>query len=94
MNDKYSIRRTLVRALARYSCPQDLNTILCDDEIILLQADPAILLREWHALTEAEFILPVAGYPEYRSLNPVLRRKIENGLSLMNDSFFAGPTAL
>lgn len=94
MNDKYAIRRTLVRALARYSCPQNLNTILCDDEIILLQADPAILLREWHALTEAEFILPVAGYPEYRSLNPVLRRKIENGVNLMWDQFFSGPQAM
>ena len=94
MKDKYAIRRTLVKALARYSCPQELNTILCDDDVILLQADPAILLREWYALTEAEFILPVTGYPEYRSLNPVLRQKLENGLSLMNDPFFAGPLAV
>ncbi|MBR1951921.1 MAG: hypothetical protein IKA32_05055 [Lentisphaeria bacterium] len=94
MKDKYTIRRALVKALARYFCPQELNTILCDDNIILLQADPSILLKEWDNLTSAEFILQVPGYPDYRSLNPVLRQKIENGLSLMNDPFFAGPFAV
>ena len=94
MSDKYAIRRVLVRALARYSCPQDLNTILCDDEVILLQADPAVLMKEWEHLTEAEFLFPVTGYPEYRSINPVLRRKIDAGYTLLDDPFFAGPAAL
>ena len=94
MTDKYAIRRILVRALSRYSCPQNFNTILCDDEVILLQSDPVILLREWENLTGAEFLFPVEGFPSYRSLNPVLRQKLEAGFSLMNDPFFAGPAAL
>ena len=94
MSDKYAIRRVLVRALARYSCPQNLNTVLCDDDVILLQADPAVLLKEWESLTAAEFLFPVAGFPEYRSINPVLRSKLDAGYTLLDDPFFAGPSAL
>ena len=94
MTDKYAIRRALVRALFRFSCPQDFNTILGDDDVILLQADPALMLREWENLTGAEFIFPVEGFPAYRSLNPILRRKLEAGFTLLDDPFLAGPAAL
>lgn len=94
MSDKYAIRRVLVRALCRFTCPQNFNTILCDDDVILLQADPVLMLREWENLTAAEFLFEVPGFPAYRSLDPVLRKKLESGCSLMGDPFFAGPAAL
>lgn len=90
-SDKYAIRRALVMALLRFYCPQDLNTILCDDQVILLAADPARIKAQWDELTAAEYILPVQGFPEHRSLSPALRLKLESGKALLDDPFFAGP---
>ena len=88
---KYAIRRALVTALFRFYCPQDLNTILCDDRVILLSCDNARVKNEWDELTEAEYILPVQGFPDHRSLSPALRKKLETGKTLLDDPFFAGP---
>ena len=92
--DAYAIRRALVRAVARYYCPQDLNTVLCDDAVILLDADPARIRREWDELSAAGRLRPVQGYPDFRSLDPALRRRIEAGETLLDDPLFAGPAAL
>ena len=93
-SDAYSIRRALVRAAARFFCPQDLNTLLCDDAVILLDADPARVRREWEELTAAGHFRPVQGFPDFRSLDPALRRRIEAGETLLDDPVFAGPAAL
>ena len=50
---KYVIRRTLLQVLCKFYCPQDLNTVMLDDRLQLLNADPAQVLREWNALTDA-----------------------------------------
>ena len=93
-SDAYAIRRAIVRAMARYFCPQDLNTCLCDDDVILLSADSARIRREWDELTAAGYLRPVQGYPEFRSVAPQLRRKLEAGETLLDEEFFAGPAAL
>ena len=92
--DKYTIRRTLLLALAKFVCPLDLNTALCDDRMILLNADPARALHEWDELTAAEYLLPVPGFPEARRLAPAIRAKIEAGKSLLDDPFLAGAAAV
>ena len=92
--DEYAIRRTLLLALAKFVCPLDLNTALCDDRMILLNADPARVLREWDELTAAEYLLPVPGFPEARRLSPAVRAKIEAGKSLLDDPFLAGASAV
>ncbi len=94
MTDKYRIRQALLKALGRFVCPQDLNTVLCDDAVILLGADPARLKREWDELTCAEYLKPVQGYPDYRSLAPAVRAKLEAGVSMLDDPFLAGPSAV
>ncbi len=94
MTTKYAIRRALLAALARFFCPQDLNTCLCDDGVILLGADNARIVREWDELTAAGYISAVQGWPDHRSLNPAIRRKIEAGETLLDDPFLAGPQAL
>ncbi len=93
-SDRYAIRRTIAAALAKYCCPRSLNDLLCEDEIMLLDCDPARLLAEWNELTAAGHLAPVPGYPEYRSLAPALRRKLEARRSLSDDPFFFGPSAL
>ena len=93
MNDKYAIRRTLLLALGRFVCPQDLNTVMCDEKVMLLGADSARLLAEWDELTAAEYLLPVQGFPEARKLSPMIRAKIEAGRSLLDDPFLAGAAA-
>lgn len=90
-SDKYAIRRALVTALFRFYCPQDLNTILCDDQVILLASDNARIKAQWDELTAAEYIIPVQGFPDHRSLAPALRLKLESGRTLLDDPFFAGP---
>ena len=92
--DKYALRRAIVLAMAGFVCPQELNTILCDDKIILLGADSARVLREWEELTAAEYLLPVPGFPEARRLSPAIRAKIEAGKSLLDDPFLAGASAV
>ena len=94
MADKYAIRRALRYALARFFCPQDLNTILCDDRVIILDADNSRIKTEWDELTCAGYLVPVQGYPEYRALKPSLRAKLENGETLLDDPLLAGPSAL
>ena len=92
--DKYAIRRALLLALAKFVCPQELNTILCDDRLILLGADSARVLREWDELTAAEYLQAVPGFPEARRLSPATRAKIEAGKSLLDDPFLAGASAV
>ena len=92
--DKYAIRRALLLALAKFVCPQELNTILCDDRVILLGADSARVLREWDELTAAEYLQAVPGFPEARRLSPATRAKIEAGKSLLDDPFLAGASAV
>ena len=94
MSTSYAIRRALLFALGRFFCPQDLNTCLCDDGVIMLDADPARILKEWEELTAAGYISAVQGYPDHRSLSPAIRRKIEAGETLLDDPFLAGPQAL
>ena len=94
MSTSYAIRRALLFALGRFFCPQDLNTCLCDDGVIVLDADPARILKEWEELTAAGYISAVQGYPDHRSLSPAIRRKIEAGEKLLDDPFLAGPQAL
>ena len=94
MADKYAIRRALLLALAGFVCPQDLNTCLCDDRLMLLGVDNVRALREWDELTAAEYLLPVPGFPEARKLAPPVRKKIEEGLSLLDDPFLAGASAV
>ena len=91
MTTKYEIRRALVRALFSFYGPQELNTLLGDDRVILLSADPARIKKEWDELTAADCFHPVEGYPSYRSLDPSLRKKLEAGKTLLDDPFFAGP---
>ena len=93
-DNRYAIRRALVLALYRFYCPQDLNTLMCDDAVICLDADPERLKHEFSELTLAGYLCEVPGYPEYRSLSPALRQKLDRGGSLMTDPFFAGPAAL
>lgn len=90
MANKYAIRRALIRAAVRYSLPQELNTLLCDDGVILLEADPAALVAEWDELTDFGCLLPVPGYPNFRSVSPTLRQKVEAGETLLNLPFFSG----
>lgn len=94
MAGKYEIRRALVMALFSFYAPQELNTLLGDDRLLLLEADPARIKREWDELTEAGYIRPVEGFPAYRSLDHALRLKLEAGKSLLDNPFFAGPGAL
>lgn len=94
MADKYAIRRALLYALTRFFCPQDLNTVLCDDRVMLLDSDNARIKKEWDELTEAGYLVPVQGYPEYRSLKSAIRAKIESGETLLDDPLLAGPSAL
>ena len=91
---KYVIRRTLLQVLCKFYCPQDLNTVMLDDRLQLLNADPAQVLREWQALTDAGYLLVVQGYPDYRSIERKTRVKLQNGETLLDDHFFAGPSAL
>ena len=91
MTTKYEIRRALVLALFSFYGPQELNTLLGDDRMILLAADPARVKKEWDELTAAGFIRPVEGFPTFRSLDPALRKKLEAGKTLLDDPFFAGP---
>ena len=90
MANKYAIRRALVRAAVRFSLPQELNTLLCDDGVILLEADPASIVTAWDDLTDGGFLLPVPGYPLFRSVAPMLRRRVEAGETLLDDPFFSG----
>ena len=90
-NNKYAIRRALILALFSFYGPQELNTLLGDDRVILLAADPARIKKEWDELTAAEYIHPVDGFPTFRSLDPALRMKLESGKTLLDDPFFAGP---
>ena len=92
--DKYALRRAIVLAMAGFVCPQELNTILCDDRLVLLGVDNARALREWDELTAAEYLLPVPGFPEARKLAPAIRKKIEEGRSLLDDPFLAGASAV
>ena len=94
MNDKYAIRRALLLALAGFVCPQDLNTLLCDDRLMLLGVDNARALKEWNELTAAEYLLPVPGFPDARKLSPAIRKRIEEGRSLLDDPLLAGSGAL
>ena len=91
---KYVIRRTLLQILHKFYCPQDLNTVMLDDRLQLLNADPAQVLREWQALTDAGYLLVVQGYPDYRSIERKTRVKLQNGETLLDDPFFAGPNAM
>ena len=93
-SDRYAIRRTVAAALAKYCCPLDLNRVLCEDEIMLLNCDPARLRAEWDEMTAAGYLIPVPGYPEYRSLDPALRRKLEERRTLSDDPCFFGPLAV
>ena len=90
-SDNYAIRQALVRALFSFYGPQELNTLLGDDRVILLAADPARIKAQWDELTAAEYIRPVDGFQTFRSLDPVLRQKLESGKTLLDDPFFAGP---
>lgn len=94
MDKKYRIRLAIVRTLHRFFCPQELNAILCADEILMLEADNSQILKEWNMLREAEKLCDVAGYPGYCSLSPALRKKLDDGLTLNDDPFFYGPSAL
>ena len=87
----YHVRRALIEALFRFYCPQDLNTVLCDDKIILLACDPARIKAQWDELTAAGYLLPVQGWPDHRSLSPALRKKLEEGRTLLDDPLLAGP---
>ena len=93
-HDTYAIRRAIARALHRYYCPQELNTLLYDDAIILLDADPARLKAEWEELTAAGRLIPVEGFPRHRSLAPALRKQLDAGMSLLGDPLFASPSEL
>lgn len=87
----YHVRRALIEALFSFYCPQDLNTVLCDDRIILLGCDPARIKAQWDELTAAGYLRPVQGWPEHRSLSPALRKKLEEGRTLLDDPLLAGP---
>ena len=89
-SNKYAIRRALLKAAVRFSCPQELNTLLCDDGVMLLQADPARVKAEWDELTAAGMLLVVEGYPGFRSISPAVRRRLENGETLLDDPFLSG----
>ena len=89
-SNKYAIRRALLKAAVRFSCPQELNTLLCDDGLILLQSDPARIKAEWDELTAAGMLLVVEGYPGFRSVSPAVRRRLENGETMLDDPFLSG----
>lgn len=91
---KYAIRRAILKALFRFYCPQDLNTILLDDNIMMLGVDNVLILKEWDLLTQAGYILVVPGFPDYRSLSAMIRFKLEAGNALLDDPFLAGNMAL
>lgn len=86
----YAIRRALLKAAVRFSCPQTLNTLLCDDGVMLLQADPARVKAEWDELTAAGMLLVVEGYPGYRAVSPLIRNRLESGETLLDDPFLSG----
>ena len=94
MNKKLMIRRAIVQTLYTYYCPQNLNTILCADKIIMLEADSAQLLAEWNQLKEAGYLIDVPGYPDYCRLSDALRAKFEAGKTLNDDPVFYGPGAI
>ena len=95
MTSVYAVRRAILSALYAYSNPQSLDTIACHDRIILTEAEPAILRREWRALQNAGYLRAVPGYGgEYSSLNPTTRKKLESGWAMNDDEFLFGPGAL
>ena len=93
-SDRYAVRRALLKALFRFSCPQDLNTLMNDDRVIALDADPARLRSEWGELHMAGYVQQVQGWPDYFRLAPAARAKLERGWSMADDPFLAGPLAV
>lgn len=95
MSTIYGVRRAILQALYDYINPQSLDTISCHDKVILSEADPVILRRQWQALQDAGYLRSVPGYNgEYCSLMPAVRAKLEKGWAMNNDEFLFGPGAL
>ena len=95
MTGIYAIRRAILSTLCAYCNPQSLDTIACHDKIILTEAEPAMLRKQWLALQEAGYLRAVPGYGgEYCSLAPAVRRKLEAGWAMNDDEFLFGPEAL
>ena len=93
-SDRHAVRRALLKALLRFSCPQDLNTLMNDERVIALGADPARLRREWGELHLAGYTVQAQGWPDYFRLEAAVRARLESGWSMMDDPFLAGPSAL
>lgn len=95
MSTIFGIRRAILQALFDYVTPQSLDTISCHDKVMMTEADPAILRRQWQALQDAGYLKPVAGYQgEYCSLAQAVRAKLEKGWAMHDDEFLYGPGAL
>ena len=95
MNSIYTARRAILSALCTYCNPQSLDTIACHDKVILTEAEPALLRRQWQALQDAGYLRAVPGYHgEYCSLTPAVRKKLEAGWAMNDDEFLFGPEAL
>lgn len=95
MSTVFGIRRAIISALFDYTNPQSIDTIACHDKVIMSEADPVILRRQWQGLQDAGYLKPVAGYNgEYCSLAPAIRKKLEMGWAMNNDEYLFGPGAM
>ena len=96
MKNEYEIRRAILKILARLYCPMDLKSLLCFDEIIMIQNDDDVS-AQWAVLTEKRYLVEVPGFAEYRSLSPRLKAFFQAdpaGSFMRDDPFLAGPFAM
>lgn len=92
---KYLIRRAIVYSLYKYSVPLCLNDILSSDSLLSCDnCDAAFLRREWAYLIDVEIITPVEGFPDFCKLSDAIRLKLNSGLSLCDNEFLYGPSAI
>nr|DAJ59596.1 MAG TPA: hypothetical protein [Caudoviricetes sp.] len=109
MEQKYQLRIAIVAALARYELPQNFETVILDDAILsvfgratLSETQINRIRTEWNALTENGYLVPVAGYSDYRKLAPEVRSSVKEATAnpllperiLPGDTFFWGIEAV
>ena len=92
---KYLIRRAIVYSLYKYTIPLTLNDILSWDNVLSFDnCDAAFLRREWAYLIDVEIIIPIDGSPNFCKLSDTIRLKLNSGLSLCDNEFLYGPSAI
>jgi len=89
---QFRIRRALLRALAAYELPQDLNTIMDYRDVVAEAVGVELVEREWQVLFDAGYLLGIAGRGyAYAKLADHIRKQIEAGSSMRQDALLWPP---